>query len=166
MNGTLTTSRFVVRAKEVFLVSCHTFGCGKVHFRSTIITIYHTWKQTCLACCSRSAAVLTKFLYSQPLLLRDYRLLHVWNNLMLLCRLVNGFMNLVADGGGFEINCTSGVLPVFKNTYNCFLISLTRITFYLSSVRSANTFIIGRWNKNLFSLQLFCNLWRTSPRKT
>ena len=53
---------------------------------------------------------------------------------MFLRRLVNGFMHLVANGGGLEIHRTAGVLPVFKNTDNGFLIPTVRIRRYFLCV--------------------------------
>ena len=50
---------------------------------------------------------------------------------MFLRWLVDGFMHLVADGGGLEIHRTARVLPVFKNADNRFLILFARADFYL-----------------------------------
>lgn len=85
---------------------------------------------------------------------------------MFLCRLVDGFMHLVADGCGIEIHRTTRVLSVFKDMHNCCLIPIVRISRYFLCVRSADIFIISRWNKDLLLLQLFCNLRRTTPCKT
>lgn len=73
-------------------------------------------------------------------------------------RLVDGLMHLVADGSGLEIHSTTCVLSVFKNAYHCFLIPVIRISGYFLCVWSADTFIIGRWNEDLFFLKLSCNL--------
>lgn len=139
----------------MFLVSSNAFSCGKMHFRLTIITVHQSRKQTCSACCCRSAAVLTKLLYSQPLFFGDYRLLHIRNNLMFFRWLVDGFMHLVADGRGLEIHSTARVLPVFKDMHNHCLIPTVRISRHFLCVISAYTFVIGRRDKDLFFLNCF-----------
>ena len=53
---------------------------------------------------------------------------------MFLRRFVDGFMQLVADGGGLEIHRTAGVLPVFQNMHNRCLIPFTGVHLYLLSV--------------------------------
>ena len=84
---------------------------------------------------------------------------------MFLRWLVDGFMHLVADGGGLEIHRTARVLPVFKNTDNGFLVPTVRISRYFLRVTSADRFIVSRGNKDLFFLQLPRNLRWATPCK-
>lgn len=59
-------------------------------------------------------------------------------------------MNLIADSRAFEVYRTTGVLPVFKNIYNSFLIPFARIARHFLCVFFSDTFIICRWNKYIF----------------
>lgn len=68
-------------------------------------------KKACSAGSSITAAIITKFLHSQPYFFADDRLLHIGNNLLLVNGVMNILANLIADGGTVYILIEIKVTP-------------------------------------------------------
>ena len=110
--------------------------------------------------------MLAKFLYSQPLFLGDNRLLHIGYDLVILCAVLDSFMDFVAYRRAFEINGATSVLSVFKDIPDGRLFPPIRILRDFLCVFSADGFKVGGGDKDLFVFKPSCNLHRSISRKT
>lgn len=81
-------------------------------FCAAVRAVKQTCKQALPAGFGVPALVAAELLHTLKFLLRDDRLLHIRDNLLLLDRIVNHLMNLVADRCAFEIHRAAGVLPI------------------------------------------------------
>ena len=166
VNLAFSSAGFVVGTSPELLIAFQTFGSAEMQLGSAVGTVDESRKQTRSAGLGGSAAMFPKLLHPQSFFFGNNRFLHIGNDLMFLFRLVNSFMNFVADGGGFEVDRTARILTIFENSDNRFLIPCIRILKFLLCVWFSDGFIVGRGNQHLLFLKLPCNLRRPSPRKT
>jgi len=83
--------------------------------------------------------MLSEFLHSFKSIFINNRFLGVGYDLPFFFRKMDGFLNLEADKGAFEINGASRVLSVFKNMPKRYLIPTIRIIRSLVCCLSADT---------------------------
>ena len=108
----------------------------------------------------------SQFLNSQPSVLADNCFLCVRNNLIFFFRFLHNLMYLVAYGCGFSINCTAGVLLIFKNMFNTAFFPSVNIYRHWIACFSSDGVVVSSRRKYLFSFQMPCYLRRTFSRKT
>jgi hypothetical protein len=118
VDRTLASAILVVGTAKKLLIAFQAFGCAEMELGTTIGTVDQAGKQTFPPGGSGSALVLSQLLDPQPSILVNDRLLHIWDDLMFLHRVVNGFVDFVADGGAFEVHGAAGVLSVSENASN------------------------------------------------
>jgi hypothetical protein len=165
VDRTLAPARFVVGAAKKLLIAFQTFGSAEMELCPAVGTVDQAGKQALSACGRGSALVLSQFLDSQPSILVNDRLLHIGDDLLLLHRVVNGLVDLVADGGAFEVYGATGVLPVFKNVDDCLATPSTWIFGDFIGVFSSYGFVVSAGDKDLLRFKLPCDLGRPSSRK-
>ena len=135
-------------------------AAAQVHLFSTVSTVHHSCKGIDHLHLLRSALVLAKFLHQVKGLLRDDRFLRILEDLPLVLRIVDDFVNLVGLHLCTEVDRMTAVFIAFKNMGNrvctpavCFSVVSAVVPALRKSVGSRCWYALLRQNP--------CNLHRT-----